>query len=71
MKIIPLKNKDKKNIIIYYESLFSLNELTKLCKSLRIYDSLEEIFLAFCSIFENKKEYIKQRTDNLNEDEIN
>jgi len=71
LKIIPLKNKDKENIIIYYESLFSLNELTKLCKSLRMYDSIEEIFSAFCSIFENKKEYIKKRAENDNEDDIN
>lgn len=69
LKIIPLENKDKENIIIYYESLFSFNDLTKLCKSFRMYDSIEEIFSAFCVIFENKKAYIKQNSENEKEEE--
>ena len=69
LKIIPLENKDKENIIIYYESLFSFNDLTKLCKSFRMYDSIEEIFSAFCVIFENRKAYIKQNSENEKEEE--
>ena len=69
LKIKPLDNKniDNKNIVIFYEGLFSSTDLTKLCKSFRMYDSIEEIFSAFCVIFENKKAYLKQNNENENE----
>ena len=72
LQIKPVDNKDieDKNIIILYEGFFSSNDLTKLCKSFRMYDSIEEIFSAFCVIFENKKAYIKQNNENENDDSV-
>ena len=66
LKITPLdsKNNENKTSIIFYEGLFSSQDLTKLCKSFRMYDSIEEIFTAFCVIFENKKAYLKQNNEN-------
>ena len=69
LKIKPIdKNIENKNITIFYEGLFSSNDLTKLCKSFRMYDSIEEIFSAFCVIFENKKAYIKQNNEDEKEE---
>ena len=72
LKITPLdsKNTKDKNYIIFYEGLFSSQDLTKLCKSFRMYDSIEEIFSAFCEIFENKKAYLKQNNENEKDDNL-
>ena len=73
LKITPIdaKNEKNKNIIIFYEGIFSSENLTKLCKSFRMYDSIEEIFSAFCVIFENKKAYLKSNNENENEKDEN
>ena len=72
LKITPVdsKNTENKNIIIFYEKLYSSDDLTKLCKSFRMYDSIEEIFSAFCVIFENKKAYLKPNNENENDNNI-
>ena len=69
LKIKPLEQNNK-NAIIFYEGLFSSKDLTKLCKSFRMYDSIEEIFSAFCVIFENKKAYLKQNNEKEKDDNL-
>ena len=71
IKITPLDSKNKtKDSIIFYEGLFSSQDLIKLCKSFRMYDSIEEIFSAICVIFENKKAYLKQNDENEKDNDI-
>ena len=72
LKITPIDAKKTENnkVLIFYEKLYSYEDLTKLCKSFRMYDSIEEIFSAFCVIFENKKAYLKPNNENENEDNI-
>ena len=48
----------------YYKKSFSYNDLTKLCKSFKMYDSIQEIFSSFCIIFENKKAFLKINENN-------
>ena len=73
LKITPIdtNNIENKNIIIFYEGVFSSKDLTNLCKSFRMYDSIEEMFSAFCVIFENKKAYLKQNNENENKNDEN
>ena len=48
----------------YYKGSFSYSNLTKLCKSFKMYDSIQEIFSSFCIIFENKKSFLKINENN-------
>ena len=74
LKIKPIlndnENNEDKNTIIFYEGIFSSDDLTKLCKSFRMYDSIEEIYSAFGVIFEEKKAYIKQNNENEKDDNL-
>ena len=68
--IIKPMEQTNKNVSIFYEGLFSSQDLTKLCKSFRMYDSIEEIFSAFCVIFENKKAYLNKNNENEKDDNL-
>ena len=58
------KNIDNLQNLYYYKGSFSYSNLTKLCKSFKMYDSIQEIFSSFCIIFENKKAFLKINENN-------
>ena len=50
--------------LYYYKGIFTYNDLTKLCKSFKMYNSIKEIFSSFCIIFQNKKASLKINENN-------
>ena len=64
--LIKASPPDSDDILVYtyHEAIFTFEKLTKLSKSFRMYDSIEEIFSAICFIFENKKSFLKQNFSN-------
>ena len=64
--LIKASPPDSDDILVYtyHEAIFTFEKLTKLSKSFRMYDSIEEIFSAICCIFENKKSFLKQNFSN-------
>ena len=58
------KNNDSFQNLYFYKGAFSYSELTKLCKSFKMYDSIQEIFSSFCILFQNKKVFLKSRENN-------
>ena len=48
----------------YYKATFSYDELTKLCKSFKMCDTIQEIFSSLCIIFQNKKVFLKINENN-------
>ena len=58
------KSIDSLENYFYYKGTFIYNDLTKLCKAFKMYDSIQEIFSSFCIIFENKKVFLKINENN-------
>ena len=50
--------------LYYYKNVFSYSDLLSLCKSFRMYDSIQEIFSSFCIICQNKKAFLKINENN-------
>ena len=57
-------NIDSLQNFYYYKGIFTYADLTKLCKSFKMYDSIQEIFSSFCIIFQNKKAFLKINDNN-------